>query len=376
MTTLSNVYIHTDEETFYGSITFDKTIQSISKAQEGGMDGRGMHLIPGFVDQHVHGAMNADTMDATHEALETISVALAQEGVTSFLATTMTESKEKIELALQSIATFKSINGATCVGVHLEGPFLSPQMAGAQDREKLRAPDVDLLESWMKLSGGKIKIVTLAPELPHAKALIQSCMKQGIVPAIGHSDATDEICFDAIQDGVKGFSHAYNAMRPFRHRDAGVVGAMLLSKNTYAELIADGIHVSKSAIRLLLQNKGRDHVILVSDAMRAKSMQDGVYDLGGTSIQVKDGIARTPSGSLAGSTLTMDQACRNLINELQDPWRDLIQMASTNPATNLSLEKTIGSISVGKDADFVLVDKEYRVNTTFIKGRKVFEKNH
>ncbi|TFD99922.1 N-acetylglucosamine-6-phosphate deacetylase [Jeotgalibacillus sp. R-1-5s-1] len=335
----------------------------------------GYHLLPGFIDTHIHGAYGADVMDATSEALQTIADGLVREGVTSFLATTMTQSKEAILNAVKNAGTFmdQQVSGAELLGIHLEGPFLSPDKAGAQNRELMTEPDENWFNSLQKLSGHSIKVVTAAPELAGGIAFFRRYAKE-LVMSIGHSNASYQDALDAIEAGASQVTHLYNQMSPFHHRDPGVTGAALLHPELKAELIVDLVHVHPDAVRLAWSQKGADGLILITDAMRAKGLKNGLYDLGGQKIEVLGKAARLVDGTLAGSVLTMETAVQHITDIIELTDEELVKISSENAAKQLGIFDRKGSIEKGKDADFVVMNENYQVVTTIINGVVAFNK--
>lgn len=335
----------------------------------------GQIVVPGFIDQHVHGANSSDGMDANLSALKNISTALATEGTTSFLVTTMTQSKENIKNALSAVNTFISNYdncGAEALGVHLEGPFISSKHIGAQPPEYVIKPDVDTFNEFYTISGNNIKIVSLAPEEDGALELIKELVKKGVVPSVGHSDAGYEDIKKAIGVGLKNVTHTFNAQKGIHHREVGVAGSALLFDEVYAEIICDLVHLSIPAIKLVLKNKPKDKVILITDAIRAKGLSDGESELGGQKVYVSNGEARLSNGALAGSTLKMNVSISNLVKNCGAKLEDVIDYATINPATNLKVAYKIGSIKVGKNADFAVLDNEYNVMLTVKNGEIIY----
>ncbi len=336
------------------------------------------HLIPGCIDVHIHGQQGKDVMDSTEQSLEQISVALAQTGVTAFLATTMTARPNEIENVLHCICQFKQKGhpnrGATLLGVHLEGPFISAQKAGAQSAGKVLLPNVDYLKKWQAISGRAIKLVTLAPELTNSLELIRFLQQENIVASIGHTDATYEQTLKGMNAGCCHVTHLFNAMRGMHQREPGVVTAALLSNKVSVELIADGVHLHPAMIELTLKLKQQDKIILITDAMCAAGLGDGQYQLGGQAVIVKQGIATLADGTLAGSTLSMITAIQHMMQFTKSSLSDVIPYASANPAKLLNLFQHKGSIAPGKDADLVVLDEQYRVVLTLVSGQIVFKK--
>jgi N-acetylglucosamine-6-phosphate deacetylase len=339
---------------------------------------RDQYVVPGFIDVHIHGAAGADTMDATIEAIETMAKALPAEGTTSFLATTITQKHESIENALKNAAHYQKGHNdsgkAEVLGVHLEGPFINKKRAGAQPKEYIIDPDIELFKHWQELADGSIKLVTVAPELENGTNFIQYLHETGVSASIGHTDAVYEEMEKAVQAGAKQVTHLFNGMRGIHHREPGVAGSALIFKELMVELIADGIHVRPEVMKLVINAKGPEGMILITDAMRAKCLKNGVYDLGGQDVSVAEGKALLADGTLAGSILKMNDSIKNILNAAEIPISDAVQMASVNPAKQLNLYDRKGSISVGKDADITILSNEYQVELTFCRGEIAYKK--
>jgi N-acetylglucosamine-6-phosphate deacetylase len=346
-------------------------------------------VIPGMIDMHLHGALGVDTMDATPQALEKICRALPCEGVTAFLATTITQTRDAITQAVQSVwdyqqqqrcevASIKSMNGsaamhgaqAELLGINLEGPFIAPQKACAHLPQHIVAPQLAWLQQWHKTIRDGLKVFTVAPEIDGAKKLIEYAVKHNIVASIGHSAATYEEASAALAAGCSHATHLFNAFAPLHHRAPGAVTALLLDPNATVEVIADGIHLHPSILQLVLRLKGAERVILVSDAIRAKGMGDGEYELGGQKVRVHKGEARVGDASdvLAGSVLTMDQALRNMMKFTGCSLQDVIKMTATNAAKRLGVFARKGTIAPHKDADLVVLSEHHEVVLTVCRG--------
>ncbi len=331
-------------------------------------------IVPGFIDLHIHGAENADVMDGTVKSIETLQKALLKEGTTAFLPTTITQSNEEKLQALVNIKDYmnnKSSSGAEILGVHLEGPFISKKRAGAQPSQHICAADLNLFKKFQDASGNSIKLVTMAPE-ESGFQLIEYLRDNGIIPSIGHSDASYVQVLKAIESGICHATHLFNGMRGMHHRDIGVVGAALLHKELKAEMIVDGIHISPPMVKLAYQNKGPEGIILITDSMRAKGLKGGIYQLGGQDVFVKENRAELSNGTLAGSILKMNEAIRNMISFSGCTFQEAIQMATFNPAKQLGVSDRKGSLGVGKDADFVVLNDRYEVLQTYTFGNKVY----
>ena len=334
-------------------------------------------VVPGFIDEHIHGAGGADAMDGTVEALQTISEFLAREGTTGFLATTMTQSPENITNALKAVKKVREkggYKGAEVLGVHLEGPFISPKHVGAQPLEYVATPDAELFDKYNEASGNSIKIVTLAPEVEGGLGLVKHLSNIGVVASVGHTGGKYADVVNAVAAGATNVTHTYNAQTGLHHREAGVVGAAMLLDELNCEMICDTIHVSVPAIKLVIKNKPHDKYTLITDAMRAKGMPDGKSELGGQDVFVNNGEARLADGTLAGSVLKMNVAVKNLVEKAGVPFTDAIDFATYNPAKNIGVLHERGTIEVGKRADLTVLNSDFEVLYTLVNGKIVYKK--
>jgi N-acetylglucosamine-6-phosphate deacetylase len=333
----------------------------------------GYSVVPGMIDIHIHGVNGADTMDATREALDTMTVTLPKEGTTSFLATTMTEASGAIEKALKATADYMSDHQksgqAEILGLHLEGPFINPDKAGAQPLNRIQKPNVEVFKNWHALSGENIKLVTLAPELDDEYELIRYLKENGIVASVGHSSATYDQIGEAIDAGLSHVTHLFNQMSGLHHREPGIVGASFLRKELMVELISDGIHVRPEVVQLAFDQITDERLILITDSMRAKCLKNGQYDLGGQMVTVKDGKALLDEDTLAGSVLKMKDAFTNIQEFTRGDMRSAIRMTAENPARQLNVFDRKGSLAPRKDADIVILDENKDVYTTICKGK-------
>ncbi|MEK5208494.1 N-acetylglucosamine-6-phosphate deacetylase [Psychrobacillus sp. FSL H8-0510] len=330
-------------------------------------------VMPGFIDMHIHGSAGFDMMDATEEALRGMSRSLVKEGTTSYLPTTITQRVDAIEAALENVNGFvNNADEAEVLGIHVEGPYISTKWAGAQPIEHISEPSIEQFLKWQQLSGNRIKQVTVAPEIVGGFEFVQAMSEEGIISSIGHSDASSDEVEKAVQLGAKQATHLYNQMRPFHHRDTGVVGSVLLDDHMKVEIIVDYIHSHMKAVNLAYRLKGAEGIILITDAMRAKGLEYGEYDLGGQTVYVTEKGAHLSSGALAGSILTMDQAVRNMKQTTGCSLQELVSMSSTNAAKQLKLSHK-GYIEEGFDADLVILDLELNVQKTICRGNIVFE---
>ncbi len=333
-------------------------------------------LVPGFVDKHIHGANSSDAMYPTEKDILNIAKTIAKEGVTSFLPTTMTQSVENIKLALANINEYMKKNhheGAEVLGIHLEGPFINKIYKGAQPEQYIIDCDVELFKEFEKASGGNIKQVTLAYE-QNGKELTKYLASKKIVPSLGHTNATAKEVLEAAANGATSLTHSYNAMKPLHHREAGTIGGAFLAEEMYAEVITDLVHVSKEAIQILYKIKGKDKLVVITDAMEAKHLPDGKYKLGGQDVFVSNNEARLASGALAGSVLKMDDAIRNVKEVLGVSLEEAIDFVTINPARNIFVDDRKGSIALGKDADFVVIDENINIYKTIRQGEVVYNK--
>lgn len=331
-------------------------------------------LVPGYIDIHVHGSAGHDVMDASEEALQGISANLARYGVTSFLATTLTGELEHLEQVVATCRRFteRPVQGAQLIGIHLEGPWINVRHKGAQNGNFVIPPTVADAQRLYEASGGLLKIVTLAPEQPESAPVIAYLHQQGVQASCGHSDATYEQVHTAMQHGLSHVTHCYNAMRGLHHREPGVVGAAMYHDELTTELIADGIHVHPVAMSILYRLKQSSRLALVSDGMRAVGMADGAYDLGGLAVELVQGEARLADGTLAGSTLTLEQAVKNMVTLCHVPLGEAVTMASTTPAHVVGVAEQKGRLAVGYDADILVLDDQLNVRQTYVGGRQVF----
>jgi len=339
-------------------------------------------VVPGFIDVHIHGAAGHDLMEATPEAVSAVSAYLAQHGTTSYVATTVTASLERTLHAARGLSEIirashtshgasDKIPGAQPLGLHCEGPFLNPKKRGAHPVSQLRKPSLEIVERMLDAAGNSARIFTLAPELEGALTVLEYVRSRGLRVGIGHSNATYEETARAIAAGATHAVHVYNAMRPFMHRDSGIIGAVLTDNRVTAELICDGVHVEVPAIQLLVRAKGIERVILVSDSSSGAGMPDGNYRLGNFTVHVAGGVCRTVEGNLAGSTITLDAAVRNLANFTGLSYQECLPCATLNPARILGLEKQKGVIAPGADADLAILDQNHYVTQTYVRGRPV-----
>ena len=335
-------------------VTENGKITDVGRFAGEGVDLLGKKVFPGLVDIHTHGCIGYDTMDG--DKLEEMSMFLAKNGVTAWLPTTMTMDMDTIRGVVNK--DIPQTNGAQVLGFHMEGPYISVKYKGAQNEKYIKSPDIKEFKSLKN-----IKKVTIAPELDGSMKFIREC---GVPVSIGHTDADYDCTSEAIQNGANCLTHTFNAMSAFNHRNPGPIGAAI-DGGCYVEVICDGLHVHKSAVKMLYKTFGADKMILISDAMRATGLGDGEYEFGGQTIEVKNSVARTLDGAIAGSTSTLLRCVKKAI-EFGIPEDDAFAMASQTPAEYLGL-KNKGQIEIGFDADFIALDDNYDVVMTVIGGQ-------
>ena len=334
-------------------------------------DVNGLTVLPGFIDIHVHGGGGYRMMDGTPESLEGMSRFHARHGTTSFLATTETDSGERIEQALHTVASMmeQGLSGAELLGAHLEGPYLNVRRAGAQNKSFLREVRMEELRQFIRGSGDSIRLVTLAPEMNGAHEAIRFLKESGMTVSIGHSDATYADVLEAIALGASHTTHHFNGMSPLHHRAPGVAGAGLMLRELTAELIADGHHVHPAVVRLLFDCKGADGVCLITDAVFCAGLPDGDYG----EVRMHGGMVELTNGeSLAGSSLTTIDALRNAMRFTGYPLEKILPSLTRVPAQQIGMDGRKGTLERGKDADFVIVDEALRVRATYVRGRQVY----
>lgn len=341
-------------------------------AAEEVIDGEGLYAIPGLIDVHLHGAMGYDFSDGTNEATEIIAKYEASQGVTAFTPATLALAEEELYNICKESKTYENTHGAELLGIHLEGPFLSPGKKGAHAEEFLRKPDVNVFNRLNEASGDKIKIVTIAPDLEGAMEFIEELQDKTIL-SLGHSSANYSTAVTAFEKGACHVTHLYNAMAPMLHRDPGIIGAAADKDNCYVELISDGIHCHPSIIRSTFKLFGDDKIILISDSMRATGMTDGTYTLGGLVVNVVGNLATLKDGTIAGSATSLMNCLRKAVS-FGIPLESAVKCATMNPAKEIGVFDTMGSIASGKKANMVLLDKDLNILDVYIKGSKYTSK--
>lgn len=343
------------------------------------LDYTGKQIAPGFVDTHIHGFDNADIMDCKVESVATVSRGILRNGVTSYLPTTLTATTEQLEDACAKVAEYNESNDETpharIQGIFLEGPFFTEAHKGAQNPAYLSAPSIDILKRWQDAAHGLIKKIAIAAEYPESPEFIKGAREMGVVVALGHSDATADEALACLNAGASVFVHTYNGMSPLHHREPGMVGAALYSADkSYSELICDGHHVNPIAASIVMNAKGHDHTALITDCMCAGGMPDGDYFLGELPVVVAGGTARLKEGnSLAGSILRMNQAVKNVFDWGIASQAEAVAMATIVPAEANEVDDVCGSIRMGRNADFVVLEHDLSLCETYLGGVSVYK---
>lgn len=356
--------------------------ETISAVGFGGTEGAGesgeicdfgpAYICPGFIDMHVHGSGGSDVMDGTGEGLENISRSLAAGGTTAFLATTMSAPLERLTQIIKVVreASHEEAVGARILGVHLEGPFLNPEQKGAQKLEYLRSPSLQEVKEYVQSGGDIVKMLTLAPELPGSKEVIEYAKSRGIVVSLGHSQAGFDEVSEAVKSGLSHVTHTFNAMGGLHHREVGTAGAVLGLDGLSADIIPDGVHVAPLIIKILLKVKGIANVCAVTDCIRAGRMGEGAFDLGGQPLTVKDSVSRLENGTISGSVISMNEGLKVLVTRAGLSIGEAVMMAAENPARILGL-KSKGVLRPDMDADITVLDEEFNVIMTLVGGKVV-----
>ena len=336
----------------------------------------GNYVTPGFVDLHVHGGMGHDWMDNSSMSLQGLSKFLVLKGVTSFLATTHTTSQKKLFEAVEDFE--KKIDGkdrgAIPLGIHMEGPFISPEMCGAQNKAYVRKPDIEEISKINKASGGRLKMVTLAPEKPGAIETIQWLKSEGIVASAGHTNATQKEMMAAVESGLSHVSHLFNGMRQLHHREPGVAGVALTDDRITVELIADGIHIHETVLKIAAKLKGASMTALVSDSITASGLPNGEYEFMGKKLSVIEGRSTLESGRLAGSTIGLCDAVRNMVCYADFTVSEAVEMASMTPSRIIGLSNRKGNLAPGMDADITVLDRNLSVLATLVDGKITYRR--
>lgn len=336
------------------------------------VDAQGAKIVPGFIDTHTHGAVGVDVNGATAEDLEKISCFLASRGTTAWQCSILTDTQEQTEWCIGQFNRHREMeqNGAELVGIHLEGPFLAKEYKGAMPEHLLKKNDIALVRRYQELAKGRINYITISPELEGVQDMIPALREMGIVVGIGHSGATYDQAMRAIAQGATAGTHVGNAMRLFHQHEPAIFGAIMES-DVYCETICDGRHLVPGSVRMYCKAKGLDRIVAITDSIMAAGLPDGNYHLGVNDVVVIDGDAKLASdGTRAGSTLTLDVALKNMLKWLPYTLEQILPTLSENPAREMGLWETKGSIDNGKDADLVFLDENNDIVSVYARGKK------
>jgi N-acetylglucosamine-6-phosphate deacetylase len=337
-------------------------------------DAAGLFVLPGLIDTHVHGTHGDDVMRCGPEGIRRIAARFLRYGTTAWLPSTLSARHDELLRTVRWCVEAQRVpgEGAEVVGLHVEGPYINVRRKGAQPAEGIRDPDFDEVRELLDAAEGQVRVMTLAPELPGGLELIRLLAAEGIVPSIGHTDATYDEALAGIQAGATHATHLFNAMRPMHHRDPGVIAACLNEPAVLAEVIADGVHLHPHVVRLALRTKGPERTALITDAFSATGLPEGEHTLGPHRVFVRGALCTLADGTIAGSILTMERAVANAVRFAGVTLPEAVRMASLVPARVAGCAERKGSLEAGKDADVTLLDAEFRCRATWVGGRRLF----
>lgn len=349
--------------------------RSLSAQGEADLDLSSYTVFPGLIDMHTHGGVGLESLKTSFEELDTLSKFYAESGAAAFLATTVTDSIDNLVAAEKIIAKRikEGTSGAEIAGIYLEGPYLSHEFRGAHEEAFLTTPNKEDIDKLIAAGEGNLKVIAVAPEIDGALDAIKYITGKGVKVAIGHSGAKADVCDAGFSAGATIAIHTYNAMRGFSHREPGFLGASLVRDDAYGELICDFIHVAPKACEIALRCKGKDKIIYITDSIISAGLPDGEYFSGALPITLRDGIARTHGGALAGSSLRINRALGNVVTKLNVPVCDAMLGVTKNPAEALGVYGDIGSIDVGKRAHLTVLDDNFNVVMTIVGGNVVYK---
>ena len=371
-----NTWIVTEKGLEKTSLTYDEKFVTIGKNEEGLQELPEEYVVvPGFIDEHVHGAAGSDAMDGTMEDLGKIANALASEGTTAFLATTMTQSPENITKALKAVKAYRELSpesGAEILGVHLEGPFINPNRVGAQNSDYVQKPDADMLLRLQERAKGRIRICDVAPETENAIDFVEKIKDHVASVSIAHTCTDYDTAMQAFEHGANHLTHGFNAMPGIHHRKPGPLSAAA-DAEADVELICDNVHIHPSVVRLAFKLFTDEHVILISDTMRACGLEDGCYDLGGQQVEVKGNLATLASDSatIAGSVTNLMNCLRCAVKTMKIPFASAVKAATHNPARSIGVLDDYGDVEAGKYANLLILDEELNIVHMIKRGKLV-----
>lgn len=368
---IKNVLVYGEDEVFHQGEVIVENGKIVSEAVDSNdvVDGQGGYVIPGLVDIHFHGCVGADMCDGSAEAIDEIARYEASIGVTSMAPATMTVSAQELHEIMKTAAAHPNKVGAKLVGINMEGPFISEAKKGAQAAEHIRKCDVELFHALQKDAAGLIKLVDIAPEIEGAMEFIDA-VKDEVVVSIAHTEADYDTAKEAYDRGARHVTHLYNAMPGFSHRAPGVIGAACDTEKCRVELICDGVHIHPSVVRTTFQMFGSDRMIMISDSMRATGLTDGEYTLGGQPVFVKGNLATLKDGTIAGSATNLMDCIRVAVKDMGIPFETAVKCATMNPAKEIGIYDTCGSITPGKDGDLVILNQDLSLQAVYVGGVK------
>lgn len=368
---IKNVLVFTEDKKFEeGTINIENGLFVDAASDDEVIDGEGCYAIPGLVDVHFHGCVGADFCDGTVEALEKMAEYEASQGITTMVPASMTLSKEELLKIMANAGAYKNEKGAILAGINMEGPFICAAKKGAQAATHIHEADVEMFRELQAAANGLIKLCDIAPEEEGAMEFIEA-VKDEVNVSFAHTTANYDIAKKGYDLGACHATHLYNAMPPFAHRDPGVIGAARDSKHVHVELICDGIHIHPSVVRTTFDIFGDDRVVMISDSMRATGLSDGMYTLGGQDVKVVGKLATLVSdGAIAGSATNLMDCVRTAVKEMGIPLESAIACSTMNPAKSVGLYDKYGSITEGKVANVVLLDKDLALKAVIINGKK------
>lgn len=341
-----------------------------SSSDETVIDADGLYAIPGLTDVHFHGCVGYDFCDGTHEAIRAIAEYELKNGVTNICPATMTYDEDTLSKIGTAAATYDNASGAELVGINMEGPFIAPAKKGAQNGKYIHKPDIDMFRRLQEKAAGLYKLVDIAPEEEGSMDFIEA-LKDEVTISIAHTTADYEIANEAYKKGARHATHLYNAMPPFSHRAPGVIGAACDNDHVRVELICDGIHIHPSVVRTTFKMFGDDRVILISDSMMATGLTDGDYSLGGQAVKVVGQLATLADGPIAGSATNLMGCLRTAVQKMGIPLGSAVKAAAVNSAKAIGIYENYGSITPGKKANLVLLDKDLNIVKIIFKGQEV-----
>jgi len=336
------------------------------------IDASGLYVIPGLIDIHLHGCMGHDFGEASHEAIAAMAKYQLQNGVTAICPASMTLDVEHLKDIFSNAASYQSDEGAEFAGIYMEGPFLSAKKRGAQSEKYLQKADAELFEMLQNTAGNRIKVVAVAPEEEGALAFIEEMSKK-VQVSVAHTCADYTTAMKAFACGARQVTHLYNGMNGMNHREPGVIGAVADAENAMAELICDGMHIHPAVVRATFKMLGDDRIIMISDSMSACGLGDGLYELGGQAVDVKAQVARIAGTDvIAGSVKNIMECMKTAVKHMNIPLESAVKACTHNPAKAIGIYEQMGSISGGKKANLVLLDKELQIKMIIKDGRIVY----